>query len=78
MNIKPIIDAIAIAGNLIGSLLVALSSHNPHFAVIGYTCFLFGSVASAWLLMHSTASKSLLFVNLYFTVINVIGIATRM
>jgi hypothetical protein len=77
ITIKRVFDVLAISGNIIGAYLVAIGQHNTSLSMIGYACFLVGSLSSIWLLRHSNASTSLVFINIYFTVINVIGILAR-
>lgn len=72
---KRIMDVLAITGNVIGALLVA--SKGVDIQLIGYCFFVVGAAASVWLLLKSTASKSLLFINLYFMAVNIWGIANR-
>jgi len=76
--IKKIIDAIALGGNMFGAILVAVSGTNPGLAIIGYLVFMAGCGASIYLLKHSNASKSLLFISWYFMAANVVGIAMRL
>lgn len=68
---KKTLDTVALGGAMIGSLLIAL---NLGVTVIGYGFFLASSIASVRLLMMSDASKALLLTNLWFVLMNVIGI----
>ena len=63
-------DIVAIAGAMIGSALVA---SNSGYAVLGYVFYLFGAAASVKILI-TKGVPSLLIVNIYFVVINIIGI----
>lgn len=74
--ITRIAEAAAIIGNVFGAMLVA-GDWGTKYAIAGYSFFLIGSIASVWLLKHSTASRSLIFINLYFMGVNILGIATR-
>jgi len=74
---KKLCDFLVITGNVVGAMLVAFSQHHVSLAVAGYSFFLVGSVSSIWLLRHSNASNSLIYVNVFFTIVNVAGIATR-
>jgi len=74
---KKLCDFLAVTGNIVGALLVAFSAHRVDLAIAGYSFFLVGSITSIWLLRHSNASNSLIFINVFFTIINVIGIVTR-
>lgn len=68
---KKTLDIVALGGAMVGSLLIAL---NLGVTVIGYGFFLASSIASVRLLMMSDASKSLLLTNLWFVIMNVIGL----
>lgn len=66
-----IIGFVAFAGAVIGSTIVAL---DLGINWVGYVFFLASSTASVKLLMGSNASRSLLYTNLYFVVVNVVGL----
>lgn len=70
-----IIDIIAVIGSMTGAWLVAHGNHTR--ALIGYACFTVGNLATLWLLFHSTASLSLVFINFYFLIINFYGMYQR-
>lgn len=72
---KKLMDVLALTGNMVGALLVA--SVNVDTQLIGYCFFVVGAAASVWLLMYSTASRSLVFINLYFMAVNIYGIVNR-
>lgn len=72
---KFVMDALAMVGNMVGSLLVAVGGATE--SLIGYSFFLVGSIATIWLLRHSTASKSLMFITVYFMAVNIFGIFQR-
>ena len=72
---KRLMDVLAITGNVVGAALVAVN--DVDIQVIGYCFFVVGAAASVWLLLKSTASKSLLFINLYFMAVNIWGIFNR-
>ena len=74
---KRLCDILAVVGNIVGAILVALSQGHPGLGITGYAFFLVGAMASIWLLNHSNASKSLILINGYFIFVNIIGIATR-
>jgi uncharacterized membrane protein YqjE len=75
--VKTLCDILAVVGNIVGAILVAFSAKSPNLAIAGYLFFLVGAIFSIWLLRHSNASKSLISINIYFIVVNVIGIITR-
>ena len=66
-----VLDFIAMGGAMAGSILVASNSGN---AVLGYSMFLASAIASAILLKITNGPKSLYLTNLYFVVVNIIGI----
>lgn len=68
---KLIADVLVVLGSLVGSTLIAL---NVGLNELGYICFIVASVFTMYLLLNSTASRSLLLVNLYFLIINVVGL----
>jgi len=72
---KRLADIAAIVGNVVGAIFVAVG--NVEVQVVGYLFFCMGCLASIWLLRHSNASKSLIFVGMYFFVVNIIGIVAR-
>jgi len=75
--IKGLCDVLAVIGNVVGAILVALSQKHPELGIAGYVFFLVGALSSIWLLRHSNASKSLLIITYYFIIVNIIGIVTR-
>jgi uncharacterized membrane protein YhhN len=68
---KRILDVLALGGAMIGSALIA---SNSGYNVLGYLFFLISSLASTKLLFSSDASRSLLWTNLWFVCMNIIGI----
>lgn len=68
---KRLLDVTALGGAMIGSLLIAA---NIGITQIGYVFFLLSSIASVMLLMNSNASRSLYFTNMWFILMNVIGL----
>jgi hypothetical protein len=66
-----ILDFLSLGGAVVGSALIA---SNIGKARIGYVLFLISATASCILLLNSDASKSLLLTNLWFIVMNIIGI----
>ncbi len=70
-KMKKILDYIALGGAVIGSFLIAA---NIGMTQVGYVFFLASSVSAAVLLSSSDASKSLLWTNIFFIIMNVIGI----
>ena len=68
---KKLIEVIYFSCAAIGAILVAA---NVGFAVLGYVLFLISAVLGAWLAYHSNAARSLLWVNVVFGCINVLGI----
>ena len=70
--IEKLANIIALGGAVTGSALVAA---NIGAAGIGYIMFLASSIASVYLLMRSSdAPTSLIYQNVFFVVINLIGI----
>jgi hypothetical protein len=69
--VKKVLDVIALGGAMIGSFLIAA---NIGMTQLGYILFLASSIASVTLLSSSDASKSLLWTNVFFIVMNIIGI----
>lgn len=69
-------DVVAVAGNVVGSVLVA-GDFGKNYALAGYIFFLAGSIAAFYLLYGSTASPSLMYINVYFTAVNIFGIVRR-
>lgn len=68
---RRLLDAFAFGGAVIGSAIIAF---NLGFNQIGYAFFLVSSISSVLLLKNSNASRSLLLTNLFFVVMNVIGL----
>ncbi len=68
---KKIWDSLYLFGSLAGAPLIAL---NISLGVWGYVLFLISSISSIILLKSSNASKSLMIVAVYFTIVNAIGI----
>ena len=68
---KRLADIIYLASSAIGALLVAL---NIGMQLEGYALFLISSISGIYLLLKSDASRSLVWVNAMFAVINIIGI----
>ena len=70
-KLKLVLDVVYVVGSLVGATLIASNSgHN----VLGYVCFFVSSIAGTWLLLKSNASKSLLFINAYYALVNLVGI----
>jgi hypothetical protein len=65
------LDAIAVIGAVLGSLMVAA---NAGVALLGYLLFLASSTASVVLMRRSNVSRSLVALNVYFMFVNVVGI----
>ncbi len=65
-----VLDAVAVSGAVVGSALVASNSNTN---AIGYTLFLFSSVASVIILRSANGPKSIMYLNCYFTLINIFG-----
>ena len=68
---KRIIEIIYFASAFTGALLVAL---NIGLQLPGYVAFLISSVLGCYLVLISDASRALLWVNVMFGIINIIGI----
>ena len=62
----------SLAGAIAGSTLIAFNL-GAMFNVLGYVFFTISSLSSVWLLLRSNAHRALLWTNLYFTVMNVVG-----
>jgi hypothetical protein len=75
--IKKICEVLAVAGNVFGAFFVAILGKDPLFATIGYVFFIIGSCSAIYLLRHSNASKSLIYINWFFFVVNIAGIIIR-
>lgn len=69
--LKKVADAVYLVGSIAGSALIA---SNAGMNQIGYVLFLLSSLAGIYLLKNSNASKSLMIVTIYFSVINTIGL----
>ena len=65
------LDVLAVGGSVAGSLIVA-SNMNLNWA--GYVCFLIGSTASVVLLRRSNVNRSMVWLNTYYMVVNVVGL----
>jgi hypothetical protein len=72
---KKIMDAAAIIGNVVGAMLIAVGNNDVQ--ILGYVFFCVGCGSSIWLLRQSTASKSLMYVSIYFLITNIVGIIAR-
>ena len=71
---KRLLDIVAVGGGMIGSLTVALKLGHP-YVFYGYIFFLLSSLATIKILLAVKGNvKSLLLINWYFLVVNVIGI----
>ena len=68
---KKLIEVIYFGSAAIGAILVAA---NIGLGALGYMLFLISSVLGGWLAYHSDASRSILWVNVMFGCINVLGI----
>lgn len=68
---KRVLDFVVLGGAVIGSGLIAL---NLGLNFIGYMFFLASSIASVYLLSNSNSPKSLMYTNIFFIVMNIIGI----
>lgn len=68
---KRFLDVVALGGAMIGSFLIAA---NIGMMWWGYVFFLASSLAACYLLLNSTASKSLLMTNIFFCIMNIIGL----
>ncbi len=68
---KKIVNISYLATSAIGALLIAL---NVNANVLGYVLFLISSILASVIVLKSNADRSLLYVNVMFGIINVIGI----
>lgn len=68
---KRVVEVIYFLSAFAGAILVAL---NIGLQLPGYILFLVSSVAGSYLVLISDASRSLLWVNVMFAIINVVGI----
>ena len=71
-----IIDILAVLGSVFGALLVA--NGDTKAALVGYICFIIGSICSIYLLFNSNASASLTYINVYFLIVNFYGVYKRL
>lgn len=70
-HLHNILGIFALVCNIIGSLLIA--SNTGHIA-LGYSFFIAGVIPASYLLIKSDANKTLLLTNLYFFIVNIVGI----
>lgn len=68
---KKIADILFVISNAVGALLIA---SNIGLHLYGFISFLIGNIFGMYLLKQSNASKSLMIIQVMFTVINIIGI----
>lgn len=66
-----VVSTIYLVAAISGAVLVAL---NIGMALLGYTLFLISSVLGGWLAHNSNADRSLVYVNIIFGFINIVGI----
>ena len=66
-----LLDWVFMLGQVSGSLTIAL---NLGLNVLGYSLFLVSSIAGVLLLWKTNVTKSMIIINLYFTVVNAVGI----
>ena len=71
LTIDTLLGMLALAGNVIGSLLIASNTGNM---VLGYAFFIAGVIPATYLLIKSNANRTLLLTNLYFFGVNIFGI----
>lgn len=70
-RVKVFLDIVTVGGAVLGSTLLAM---NTDYSKYGYLLFLASSVATITLLLKSNTSKSILTTNIFFVIINCIGI----
>lgn len=70
MRLRPLISFVYLASSIAGALLVAM---NVGQMLVGYALFFTSSVLGAYLAYNSNVDRSMLWVNVVFGVINVIG-----
>ena len=70
LNRLRIADVIYLGSSMVGALLVAL---NIGLQFEGYALFLVSSISGSYLVLKSNASRSLLWVNGLFAIINIVG-----
>lgn len=68
---KKVIDNVYLITSIVGAFLVAI---NAGYQVIGFSLFLVSSLCGCYLVVNSNASRNLLYVNMMFAMINVVGI----
>jgi len=69
---RKIADVVAVAGAVVGSVLIA---SNTGYHLLGYCLFLASSIASVFLLSNTKdAPKSLIALNVFFVAVNSFGI----
>lgn len=71
LSLHDVLGVVSIACNVAGSLTIA---SNTGYNVLGYSLFAVGVLPATYLLIRSTAHRSLIFLNCYFFVVNIIGI----
>jgi hypothetical protein len=70
-HLQKTLEMVALFGAIIGSLLLALNIPVSGWA---YIPFLMSSLANMWILRGTTAPKVVMYQNVYFSAVNVIGI----
>lgn len=68
---KNILDAIAIIGSMLGSVLIA---SNSSYVFLGYIFFLTANIATYMILSESNVRKSIIWLNIFYIGVNVLGI----
>lgn len=71
LQFKIFLDAVYLIGSIGGSAIVASNTGNNFF---GYFLFLLASIAGIILIIQSNVSKSVLWVSIYFLLINIFGL----
>ena len=71
INLRFVLNCIALAGGMIGSILVA---SNTSVGAYGYILFLLSSVTSSALLWKDKAQRALLALNIFYIGVNIFGL----
>lgn len=74
MKLDNILGIITLAFSVIGSLLIAL---NMNYELYGYFVFSISSLTGAYLLYKSNVTRTMLWTNVYFFCVNILGIITH-
>jgi|GEM_PF-1859275 len=74
MKLDNILGIITFSFSVIASLLIAL---NINYELYGYFLFTISSLTGAYLLYKSDVNRTMLWTNIYFFCVNILGIITH-